>query len=680
MKGYPDSARSWARLGVSAVVVVTIAACGGGGGDGDEEPPPPPEPSAYTLSRLVSDGWTTAVSTDAHLRNPWGLAALPTGPMWVANNADESSTVYDGTGLIQPVVVNTSIAGAGSGDVTGIVASASATDFMITDGMASAPARFVFATEGGALLGWSSSVDAGNAVLAYGAGAGGVRYTGLAIAATAGGTQLFAADFGNGRIDIFNHLFAKLDGAGKFTDATLPAGYSPFNVQAVRIGGTTVLAVAYAMRDDITGEAVAGAGLGAVNIYSTAGVLLVRLVAAGGQLNAPWGLAMAPAGFGTLSGALLVGNFGDGRINGFNAASGAFVHALGNAGGSPIVTGGLWGMAFGNDARNQPGRVLYVTAGSNGGTNGLYARIDLGATAPDIAAPTNVMVTAPAAAATVSGSINVSASASDNIGVARVEFFVTSGSTTTPITTDTSAPFSIPWNTGTVANGDHTLSATAFDAYGNSTASAGVVVTVENVPDTMPPIVSITAPAAGDVSGTVTVSASATDNVGVAQVQFFADATSIGTDTSAPYSVQWNTTGLAGIRQLTAVARDGAGNMATSAAVQVNVTAAAPTLAQLQSSIFTPRCVACHNGSGGSLPGSMNLSNATASFNSLVNVFSEQVGTLRRVLPGNPNDSYLVRKLEGTQAVGERMPQGGPFLNQATIDQVRDWIQAGALP
>jgi mono/diheme cytochrome c family protein len=238
----------------------------------------------------------------------------------------------------------------------------------------------------------------------------------------------------------------------------------------------------------------------------------------------------------------------------------------------------------------------------------------------------------------------------------------------------------VTWNTATVANGAATLTATAFDAYGNSTASAPVAVTVDNVPDTTPPNVSISAPVAGDVSGTVTVSANATDDMGVAQVQFFADSSSIGIDTSAPYSVQWNTSGLAGIRMLTAEASDGAGNKATSAAVQVNVTTAAPTLAQLQTNIFTPRCVGCHNGSGGVLPGSMNLSSATTSFSALVNVTSEEVGTIKRVLPGNPDNSYLVKKLEGTQTVGDRMPFGGPYLDQATINQVRDWIQAGALP
>ena len=196
---------------------------------------------------------------------------------------------------------------------------------------------------------------------------------------------------------------------------------------------------------------------------------------------------MAPANFGTLSGALLIGNFGDGKINGFNATTGALIHALGDASGNPIVNSGLWGLWFGNGGRNQPVNTLYLSAGLNGEINGLYARIDLGATAPDIAAPTGVAITAPTAAATVSGTVTVNANATDNVGVARVVFSVRVGTTTTEIATDTTAPFSASWNTGAVANGAATLTAAAFDAFGNSTTSPAIAVTVNNVPDVTPP-------------------------------------------------------------------------------------------------------------------------------------------------------------------------------------------------
>lgn len=639
----------------------------------------PPPASAYTQSALVSDGAVTAAFTDAHLKNPWGLSVLAGGPMWVTNNHDHTSTVYDGTGVIQATVVNIPGGANGVGSVTGTVASSSTTDFMVTNGTVTAPARFLFVTEGGVLAGWAPTVDATNARVAFDGGAGGAIYKGLAIASNGTATFLYAADFHNNRIDVFDKTFAKVTTAGGFADPQLPAGFAPFNIQAVQVAGATVLVVAYAKQNAGGTEEVVGAGEGVINTFDVNGTLLKRLIARGGQLNAPWGIAVAPASFGTLSNALLIGNFGDGRINGFDASTGAFIHEIRNSAGAPIVNGGLWGIAFGNGARNQPTTVLYLAAGINGEANGLYARIDLGASAPDIVAPNGVAITAPAAASTVSGTVNVTANAADNVGVARVVFSVRVGTTTTEIATDTSAPFSASWNTGGTANGAATLTATAFDAFGNSTTSPNIAVTVNNVADATPPTVSLTAPAGGDVSGTVTVTATAADNVGVSQVQFFAGTTSIGTATTAPYSVQWNTATFTGAQQLTAVARDGAGNTTTSAAVGVNVVTA-PTLAQLQSSIFGPRCSGCHTGGGGTLPASMNLSSASASAAALINVDSTEVASLKRVKPGDPANSYVIHKLEGTQSVGQRMPLGGPFLDQATINEVRAWIQAGALP
>jgi mono/diheme cytochrome c family protein len=299
-------------------------------------------------------------------------------------------------------------------------------------------------------------------------------------------------------------------------------------------------------------------------------------------------VALAPAtNFGTLSGMVLIGNFGDGVINAYNPDTGAFVDSVKNSAGQPIANAGLWGIAFGNGARNQPTTTLYFAAGIANEAAGLYGRIDLGATPPDIVAPT-VTLSAPAAAATVSGTTAVTATASDNVGVTSVEFF----------------------------------------------------------------------------AGTA----------------------SIGTATAAPFTINWDTTGTAnGAVSLTAQAKDQAGNVTTSPAVDVTVSNQAPpppmvTLAQLQSTIFTPRCSSCHTGNGAGLPGSMNLTSAAASFAALVNVTSVENAALKRVLPGQPNDSYIVHKLEGTD-IGNtsRMPLGGPFLDQATIDMVRAWITQGAL-
>jgi uncharacterized protein (TIGR03118 family) len=330
----------------------------------------PQPPSAYSLSKLVSDA--PSWQTDPHLKNPWGLAALPGGPVWVANNHDLTSTVYDGTGLVQPLVVNIPAGVNGLGAVTGIVASASTTEFAVTNGAVTGFARFIFATEAGTISGWAPTVDAANARLADDAAGGAVCKNAIA----RGGAFLYAADFHNNKIDVFNGTFANVTPGGAFADPNLPAGYAPFNIQAVQIGGSTVLVVAYAKQDATASDEEPGAGLGLVNTFDLNGTLLKRLIPAGGRLDAPWGIAVAPASFGSLSGALLIGNFGDGKINGFDAGTGAFIHALSDSAGNAIVNEGLWGITFGNGARNQPTTTLYLAAGINAENGGLYARID----------------------------------------------------------------------------------------------------------------------------------------------------------------------------------------------------------------------------------------------------------------------------------------------------------------
>jgi len=196
------------------------------------------------------------------------------------------------------------------------------------------------------------------------------------------------------------------------------------------------------------------------------------------------------------------------------------------------------------------------------------------------------------------------------------------------------------------------------------------------------PTVAITAPAAGDVSDTVTIEAIADDNVGVTEVRFLADGVLIDSDTTAPYSIQWDTTTVAnGAVTLTAEALDARGNATTSNGVVVTVTNVAPvTLTQVQNAVFTPTCSVsgCHDGGGGALPRSMDL-RAGNSHSSIVDVPAVQAA-LDRVEPGNPDASYLIDKLEGNQAAGtQRMPPGGPFLDQATIDMIRQWITDGAL-
>jgi len=203
----------------------------------------------------------------------------------------------------------------------------------------------------------------------------------------------------------------------------------------------------------------------------------------------------------------------------------------------------------------------------------------------------------------------------------------------------------------------------------------------ESPRSTIAPSVSLTSP--GDpVSGTVTLQASASDDTGVVEVRFLAGGVLIGTDTTAPYSIEWDTTTAAnGTVALTAEAEDAAGNNGTSSAVSVTVDNTTPvSFAAIQSTVFTPRCSGCHTGpAGNTLPGGLDLASTADSYAALVGVFSIQRPALQRVAAGNPDDSYLIRKLEGGPDIGgSRMPQGGPFLDQAIIDEIRQWITDGA--
>ncbi len=212
-------------------------------------------------------------------------------------------------------------------------------------------------------------------------------FTRLAIATNGANQYLYATDFHNGKVDVFDAHFVKQATSATaftFSDPAIPAGFAPFWIQALKSGanGATQIFVTYAQQAAPQNQDnLSGAGLGYVDVYDTNGQLIKQLFAKG-PLNAPWGLALSPADFGTFSNALLVGNFGDGWINAFDPASGMFLGTLSDAQMTPIATPGLWGIAFGNDANNQPHNTLFFAAGTNNEAGGLYGRIDLGATAP----------------------------------------------------------------------------------------------------------------------------------------------------------------------------------------------------------------------------------------------------------------------------------------------------------
>jgi len=442
--------------------------------------------SAFSLTRLVADtAGGTAGNTDTNLVNPWGVS-IPPGNFfaWVANNHSETATLYDGNGKAQPhaaplVVSFAAGAGGTTFDPTGVVFNASTTDFAVTSAGQSGVAKFLFDGEGGMIAGWNPTVDAMHAITMF-TDTGGAVYKGLALAQNAGKSFLYATDFHNGKVDVFNSAFAKQTTSATaftFADPAIPAGYAPFGIQAIANGtaGATQIYVTYAKQQAPDNHDNAnGAGLGYVDVYDTNGKLIKQLVAAGGALNAPWGLALAPSDFGTLSGALLVGNFGDGNINAYDAAAGTFIGTLNDSGGKAIATPGLWGIAFGNDANNQPHNTLFFAAGTNDEANGSYGRIDVGAAAPILNAAPVVTLTAPTGS--LKGTVSLSATVKDALSIAKVEFFA--GSTSLGVVA--AAPYTISWDTTTVPDGSVSVKATATDADGNVGSSAVSTVMVAN--------------------------------------------------------------------------------------------------------------------------------------------------------------------------------------------------------
>lgn len=312
--------------------------------------------AAYAEHNLVSDLAGMADNTDTNLVNPWGIAFSPTGPFWIADNRTGLSTVYDSTGAVQSLVVTVPPPANGKppGTPTGMAFNGS-TNFLVGVGE---PAHFIFATADGTISGWNTGT---NAVLKDDSSAAGVIYDGLTMASLGGSNYLYAADFHNARIDVYDQSFNPVPMPGAFVDTTLPAGYAPFGIQSV---GTNIY-VTYALQNSNKVYDVGGPGHGYVNVFDASGKMIKRFASAG-PLNSPWGIALAPAGFGTFSGALLIGNFQDGMINAFDPSTGDHLGVLKDAGNNPISIPGLWGIAFGNNGRGGDGDRLYFAAGIPG--------------------------------------------------------------------------------------------------------------------------------------------------------------------------------------------------------------------------------------------------------------------------------------------------------------------------
>jgi len=346
------------RLALAAAALVLGVAAGTAGAR--------TEANAYSVQDLVSDTASSAPATDPSLVNAWGLSAGPTTPWWTSNNGTNSSTLYGGTGSKVALTV------AVPGGPTGTVFNGNASDFVVTQNGKTGSAKFLFATEAGTILGWSPTVNAATAIAGVDDSSGGAVFKGL----TTMGDRLYATDFHNGRVDVFDASFAPVTLAGGFVDKTIPKGFAPFGIQA--LAGNVF--VTYAKQDGQKHDDVAGPGLGYVDEFTPDGKLVAR-VESGGRKNSPpsspWGLALAPAGFGAFAGDVLVGNFGNGRIAAFQQLGSKWVYKgeLRQGDGTLVTLDGLWAIAFGNGAAAGPAGTLYFLAGPGDEAHGLFGSI-----------------------------------------------------------------------------------------------------------------------------------------------------------------------------------------------------------------------------------------------------------------------------------------------------------------
>ena len=321
----------------------------------------------FVQTNLSSNIPGLAANTDPNLVNPWGISFSANSPLWVSDQGAGVATLYNAAGGAVALVVTIPTSGPNPPQgPTGQVFN-STPSFLLTNGNGQ-KATFLFDTLGGTIAGWNTGTTAVTQLTNAGA-----SYTGLALGTTsAAADTLYAANFGQTRIDAVSSTFADEVLPGSFTVPGLPAGYAPYNIQ--NIGGS--LYVEYALVDPVTHRASVGAGQGLVAVFDGDGKFVKTLISTGGALNAPWGITVAPALFPLFGGDLLVGNFGDGRINAFDPTTGALLGTLTDSLNNPIANPGLWGIGFRVGGGFDP-NALYFVAGINNEQNGLFGSIEL---------------------------------------------------------------------------------------------------------------------------------------------------------------------------------------------------------------------------------------------------------------------------------------------------------------
>ncbi len=327
----------------------------------------------YNIANLTSNLNSLAPVMDPNLVNPWGLSRSSGGPWWVSDNGTGKSTLYDGTGKVQSLVVTIPAADpSAQGTPTGTMFNGDAASFQLAP---SKNAIFLFVTEDGTISGWNPGVNPKQAIIMVNTkGRSVFKGATIATVETEGVVKpyLYAADFRRARVAVYDAAFNEVRLSEEtFEDDRMPDGYAPFNVQ--NIGGN--IYVAYAKQDGARHDEVDGTGKGFVDVFSSRGKLLNRFDH-GSWFNAPWGLALAPGDFGAHSHDLLVGQFGSGEILAFDAVSGAFKGRLTGTDNNPLHIDGLWALTFGGDgAGNGPATTLFYAAGIDHESNGVFGKI-----------------------------------------------------------------------------------------------------------------------------------------------------------------------------------------------------------------------------------------------------------------------------------------------------------------
>ena len=366
---------------VAAMTVVTTPVLADDAGQ-------PADGNRYVQTNLTSDIMGAALNTDPVLQNAWGVAFTPaSSPFWISDNATGCSTLYDGKGAIAsalqvkiPLPDGTVTTACKHVDPknppnptpaapTGLVwnPTTSATTGFLVPGT-SLPATFIWDTEDGTISAWTGGLTPANQAVLAANNSPGAVYKGLVFGVNPKGVFLFATNFRAGTVDVFDHTYTQCAANCGFTDPKIPPGFAPFGIQ--NINGN--LFVTYAKQNAAKHDDVAGPGNGFVDVFDTSGNLLKRL-ASRGPLNSPWGVARASYAFGRFSGDILVGNFGDGRINAFDS-DGNFLGTVRDLKEKPISIDGLWTLTLGG-GKNSSSDTLYFTAGPNGETDGLFGTI-----------------------------------------------------------------------------------------------------------------------------------------------------------------------------------------------------------------------------------------------------------------------------------------------------------------